>query len=390
MPKQANRTPDWDKVRSLFSLDDTIAFFNNGTAGPASNRVSETRAHYDAEIARHPYDPFLFDKVGEVRDSLAAFVNARSDEVFFTHSTTEGMNIFAHGLDWNPDDEVLIAHYEHPGGAHVYRTLEQRRGIRIKWLELPAAPESADQIVEIYRRAFTPRTKLIVVSHVLFVTGVRMPVEELAELAHSNGALISVDGAQAFGLLPLNLAASSVDHYAGSGQKWVLAGTGTGFTYIRKWLQRRVWPVYGFDDIDVPPKYKIGRYEKCGQPNIPAWLGLGAAIELQREIGPANIEARALDLTRQVRLALEKTPGVKLYTPADPRLSAALTTFSIDGVAPEAIVRTLIDDHKIYTRTIVENDVSAVRVSTHFYNTPAEVGRLVESLSRIASRRAAA
>jgi selenocysteine lyase/cysteine desulfurase len=300
------------------------------------------------------------------------------------------MNIFAHGLDWNPGDEVLIAHYEHPGGTHVYRTLEQRRGIRIKWLELPSTPESAGQIVDIYRRAFTPRTKLIVVSHVLFVTGVRMPVEELAALARANGALISVDGAQAFGLLPLNLAASGVDHYAGSGQKWILAGTGTGFTFIRKELQRRVWPAYGFDDIDVPPKYKIGRYEKCGQPNIPAWLGLGAAIELQRELGPKNIEARALDLTRLVRLALEKTPGVKLYTPADPRLSAALTTFSIDDVAPETIVRTLIDDDKVYTRTIVEHDVAAVRVSTHFYNTPAEVLRLVESLNQIASRRAAA
>ena len=190
--------------------------------------------------------------------------------------------------------------------------------------------------------------------------------------------------------MPLNLDASGVDHYAGSGQKWVLAGTGTGFTYIRKDLQRRVWPLCGFDDIDVPPKYKIGRYEKSGQPNIPAWLGLGAAIELQREIGPANIEARALDLTRLARLALERTPGVKLYTPADPRLSAALTTFSIDGVAPEVIVRTLIDDSKVYTRTIVEHDVAAVRVSTHFYNTPAEVLRLVESLSRISSRRAAA
>jgi len=272
----------------------------------------------------------------------------------------------------------------------VYRTLEQRRGIRIKWLELPTTPESAAQIVDIYRRAITPRTKLIVVSHVLFVTGVRMPVEELAALARANGALISVDGAQAFGLLPLNLAASGVDHYAGSGQKWILAGTGTGFTFIRKELQRRVWPAYGFDDIDVPPKYKIGRYEKCGQPNIPAWLGLGAAIELQRELGPKNIEARALDLTRLVRLALEKTPGVKLYTPADPRLSAALTTFSIDDVAPETIVRTLIDGDKVYTRTIVEHDVAAVRVSTHFYNTPAEVLRLVESLNQIASRRAAA
>ena len=109
----------------------------------------------DAEIARYPYDPFLFDKVSEVRDSLAAFVNARSDEIFFTHSTTEGMNIFAHGLDWNPGDEVLLAHYEHPGGAHVCRTLERRRGIRIKWIDLPATPESAEEIVDIYRRAIT-------------------------------------------------------------------------------------------------------------------------------------------------------------------------------------------------------------------------------------------
>jgi selenocysteine lyase/cysteine desulfurase len=366
-------------------LNEQIAFFNNGTAGPASRAVIETRERVDREIAINPYDSGHLEEVATVRQQIANFINASPEEVFFTHSTTDGMNTFAHGIDWKPGDEVLIARHEHLGGYEAYQTLEKRQGIKIVWLDVPAPPESPQQIVDIYRNALTPRTRLIVVSHVVFVTGLLNPVKELTELAHSRGALISVDGAQSLGILPIDVKQSGFDHYAGPGQKWLLAGVGTGFTYISQALQSKVWPLYGYHEIGVPSTYPFLRYERSGQPNIPAWLGIGPALKLQLAIGRDNIENRGRQLSARLRSGLRETPGVRLFTSLDPRLATTLTTFSVAGVTPEALVQSLIAKDKIYIRTIIEDNISAVRASTHFYNTPDEVDRLLAAVRRIAT-----
>jgi selenocysteine lyase/cysteine desulfurase len=373
----------WSGVRNNFVLNSSIHFFNNGTAGPASKQVLDRHVEIDRQIAEFPYDPFLFEKTKEVRSQIAEFVNASPEEVFFTHSTSEGMNIFAHGLDWQPGDEVILARHEHPGGYQPYETLEKRRGIKIVWIDIPIRPSSTDQVIDAYRKAITPKTRLIVISHVYYTTGLLAPVKEIAELAHEKNLLISVDGAQSLGVLPIDVQELGVDHFAGSGQKWLLAGTGTGVTYIAKSLQERVWPLYGYDEIGKPSPYPIYRYEKSGQPNTPFWLGIGAAIQLQLSIGKERIEGRVRELSKRLREGLQSVPALKNYTPDNNRLNASLTTFSLDRVAPDVLVETLAKREKIYTRTILEGEIKAIRVSTHFYNTPEEIDQLIAALKEL-------
>jgi len=375
----------WRQVRKQFVLNEKITFFNNGTAGPASRAVLATHERVDREIAENPYDPFHLTEVVKVRQQIADFVNASPEEVFFTHSTSDGMNIFAHGIDWRPGDEVILAKDEHPGGYQPYQTIEKRQGIKIVWVDLPRPAVSPEQIVDIYKKAITPKTRLIVVSHVIFVSGLLTPIRELTELAHSKGLLISVDGAQSFGVLPIDVKEIGFDHYAGPGQKWLLAGTGTGFTYIPKALHSKVWPLHGFDEIGAPNPYPILRYEKSGQPNIPAWIGIGTALKLQLAIGKENIEQRDRQLATKLRSGLRDIPGVTLYTSNDPHVSSSLTTFSIAGQTPESVFQTLIDKDQIYIRTIIEDDFKALRVSTHIYNTPEEVDHILTALQRIAA-----
>lgn len=375
----------WNEVRKQFVLDPAIRFFNNGTAGPASRQVLDLHAAIDRKIAESPFDPFLMNHIIEARTRLAQFVRAQEDEVSFTHSTSEGMNIFAHGLDWKQGDEVILARHEHFGGIQPYQTLEQRYGIRIVWVDFPADLQQPAQILASYRDAITPRTRVIVVSHVFYTTGVKAPVKELAALAHENNILISVDGAQSFGVLPIDVKDLGVDHYAGSGQKWLLAGTGTGFTYIAKAVQPKVWPLYGFDEIGKPAPYPISRYEKAGQPNIPAWLGTGTAIQVQSEIGQERIEQRVREISTYLRAGLRTVPTLSFFTPENPQINASLTTIALQHVTPETVVTILAEREKIYTRTIYDGGISAVRVSTHFYNTPQEIDHLVSALTAIAN-----
>jgi selenocysteine lyase/cysteine desulfurase len=127
------------------------------------------------------------------------------------------------------------------------------------------------------------------------------------------------------------------------------------------------------------------RYEKSGQPNIPAWIGIGAAINLQLAIGKQNIERRDRQLATRLKTGLREIPGVKLYTSLDPKLSASLTTFSVNGASPDTVVKTLIEKDRIYIRTIIEDDIKAVRASTHFYNSPDEVDHLLSAVQKIAA-----
>jgi len=376
----------WRKVRSQFNLSDDFIFLNHGTLGPTPRVVVEAHARLEGELSRNPADSLRRAEIEAVREGLARFVNASADEVALTRSTTEGMNIFAHGLDWSAGDEVLLSAYEHFGAYLPYQTLEKRFGVKLVWVDVPALPENVAQIVDAFARAISQKTRLLVVSHTTYVTGLVMPVKELAELAHAQGALISVDGAQYFGMLPLDLQALGVDHYAGSGQKWLLAGTGTGFMFLRKDLQDQVWPLMGYYDPEAKfhRARTARRYEMTGQNNLPSALGVGAAVALQSAIGKENIEARVRQLATRLRSGLKQIPEVRLWTSEDARFSAGLTAFSIADLPPASIVRAVRDRDHIVIRWIEQAGVKAARVSTHFFNTLDEMDRLLRAVRYLA------
>jgi selenocysteine lyase/cysteine desulfurase len=369
----------WTKVRSRFSLDPKLTFLNNGTLGPAPDVVTKTREYYSQLLAKDPTDNFRPKELKDVRAQLAGFINAQPDEVSITHSTTEGLNIFAHGLDWRAGDEVILGDQEHFGAVEPYQTLEQRYGIKIVKVKLPIPAQSVAEVVSAYAKAFTPRTRALVVSEVSYVTGLVAPLRELAELAHAHGALISVDGAQSFGVLSLDVVESGIDHFAGAGQKWLLAGTGTGVNFIRKDVQSKVWPAYGYDD---PNLHHSPRYERSGQLGIPAALGIGSALQFQSQIGKKNIEARARELGRQVREGAARIPGAKLLSSSDSALTANISVFTLPNLPAPQVAALLAKQENIVIRGVVHDDVKALRVSSHFYNTPEQVDRLLSVLAK--------
>lgn len=375
----------WWKVRSQFNIVDGLAFMNNGTAGPMPRVVYETNARILREIAEDPKDNYRNEEANVSREKLATFMGADPDEISITRSTSEGMNVFAHGLDWREGDEVLVNNHEHGGGLGPYRTLVKRRGITINTIEVPSPFESVDQIVDMYRSAMTPRTRVIMISHMPYVTGTVMPIKELAELAHSQGAMISVDGAHPLGMLDLDMHASGVDHYAAAGQKWLLAGTGTGVMYMKKDIQEQVWPLMGAPD---EPRPGSSKYERYGQRNAPSAAGIGTAVDFHSAIGKKNIEARDRALGSRLRAGLKEIPGVKLWTPDDPVLACGLSLFSIRDI-PMANVVTAIRDHgRVHIRTMGTGNLNAVRASTALYNMPEEVDQLLDAVRYVSENAA--
>src|SRR5688572_6751414 len=177
----------WWKVRSQFNILDGMTFMNNGTEGPVPRCVTEANEKFFREIAENPSNNYRREEVDVVRGLVAKFVNADPGEIALTRSTTEGMNLFTHGLEWKAGDEVVYCDHEHGGGIGPYRTLEKRVGIKQVVINIPSPPASVDEIVGLYEKAITPRTKVIMVSHMTYVTGLVTPVKQLAGLAQRRG-----------------------------------------------------------------------------------------------------------------------------------------------------------------------------------------------------------
>jgi selenocysteine lyase/cysteine desulfurase len=370
----------WWKVRSQFNIIDGMTFMNNGTEGPVPRVVTEANERYFREIAENPSNNYRREEVDEVRGVVARFVGANADEIALTRSTTEGMNIFTHGLDWKSGDEVIYCTHEHGGGIGPYTTLTKRTGIKVVRVDIPSPPQSVDQIVGLYEKAITPRTKVIMVSHMTYVTGLVTPVRELADLAHRRGLLISVDGAHPLGMMDLNLQEMNVDHYAAAGQKWLMCGTGTGVCYIKRDVQDRVWPLMG---PPGDPKAGAKKYEAFGQRDVPSALGMTAAVDLQMAIGKKNVEARVRTLSTRFRTGLKGIPGVKMWTSEDPQFAAGLTLFSVRDIPMANVQQAILNRDRIYIRTMTTGNLNACRAATHVYNMPEEVDRLLASVKHV-------
>ncbi|MDR1281540.1 MAG: aminotransferase class V-fold PLP-dependent enzyme [Opitutaceae bacterium] len=379
----------WRQVRARFDLRADRIYLNTGTTGPIPISVREARERVEHELAEDPgADTLRLFTHEPPREALAKAVNADADDIILTRSTTEGLNIFAFGLDLRRGDEVLLGSQEHSAAINPFRELEERIGIKTVRVELPV-PNALDreQIVEAYRRAITPRSRLVVASHVTYKSGLALPIRDLADLAHSRGLLISVDGAQSFGVLPLDLPALGIDHYAAPGQKWLLAGTGTGFSWIRRDLQPLVRTLTGWHDPEStrPGAHTARRYEQTGQKNVAGISGIVEALAFRRLVGPERIETRIRSLATHLRRGLAEIKPVEIWTPSDPALSAGLTAFTPGGLSPKAVAKALQERH-LAVRTVELDGKEALRVSTHFFNSPDDVDTLLAHLRDFAGK----
>jgi selenocysteine lyase/cysteine desulfurase len=388
---QPPETPDeefWWRIRTQFNIQDGLTFMNNGTFGPPPRLVLEEHARIQRDLSTDPRANYRSEELLENKTVLADFFGALPEEVAYMRSTTEGMNNFANGIDFREGDEVLMNTYEHPGGYGAYQSMQHYLGIKVKEIEIPILPESVDQVVELYEKAITPRTRVIVVSHITYISGLLTPVKELSEMAHRRGLLISVDGAHPPGMIDVDFHDIGCDHYAAAGQKWLLAGTGTGLGFFKKEIQDQIHPLMGADGHEEDGHWVMhedaGRYEHCGQRHISSALGMKTAVEFQKKIGKENIEGRVRQLATRLKEGLQEIPGVRLQTPMDPKLGAGLTHFSVEGVPMDNVRQGIMDLGHIHIRTSSRGEVSGCRASTHFYNMPEEVDELLRCIRYIA------
>ena len=371
----------WKALRDQFYLADGI-FMNTGTFGASPRAVVEaTLRHLMAfETVFHQQG------VDETKllQMLGTLVGAPPENLALTRNTTEAMNVIAHGIDLGPQDTVVSTTHEHVGGICPWQLVTRRYGAKLVTFTPPLDPASPQELVDAWVAASPPGTKVWMISHVLFSTGLIQPVQMLCAEAKKRGILTAIDGAHPPGMLQVDLTALGCDFYASSPHKWVLAPKGSGFLYISPdWIDK-LWPLCasgGWDDLSI----KGMRFDHVGTRNDSITAGMLAALEFNATIGQANIERRVRGLATTLDAKLRTIPNLRMMSPSRPEFRSALVSFTIDGHPTPDVARRLWDLGPVRVRQVGEYGYNYLRLSTHIYNGPDQIDRVVEMLGKIAA-----
>jgi len=381
------------RIRAAMPVTEKTVYLNTGTAGPLSkDTIAVLTAENARELAEGRANIAGFMRLTEaktaLRQAFADLTGASPAEIALTHHTTEGMNIVSHGLNLQPGDEVVTTTLEHEGGVLPLYMLKQRRGITVSTVDLMDATTDAE-IVRRLEAAITPRTRLLVFSHVAWNTGQRLPLAEIAALARRHRVLTLVDAAQSVGAIPVNLPQSGVDFYAMPGQKWLCGIEGTGALYIRRERLGILSPTYvGYASLENPALHDYdgafmlaanARRFEVGTVARPGIHAMRANLRrLADDIGWAWIFERIAALATYAFDALTALPGVTVITTTAGK--SGLITFNLAGYDP-ARVATKLAAENIVIRFL--NHPYALRASTGFYNTKSDIDRLIKALKEI-------
>jgi selenocysteine lyase/cysteine desulfurase len=341
---------------------------------PVYEALSAALLEVEADPARETYGPGM-SQLGKVRAKAAALVNAESaDDIVLTTSATQGMFLIAQGLKLTHGDHVLTTDHEHPGGRLGWEWAARRYHIEVD--AIPIAPDESDPraIVERFADRILPRTRVLSFSHVLYTTGVKLPVAELCALAREHGCWAVVDGAQGPGAMPVDVRALGCHAYAASGHKWLMGPKGTGFLYMS--------PEMGgaLDALPLAAGRSAGS-DSTGIVNIAGLRGMGAAVDYVQQLGPARIAEHNAALRRELHGELKRLNQVHIPAEADGPMTSANLAFCLpEGADLAAIRRNLVMRHKVYIRTVELAGFKGLRASLHAYNGSEDIGRLVEAL----------
>ncbi|MCC6773526.1 MAG: aminotransferase class V-fold PLP-dependent enzyme [Gemmatimonadaceae bacterium] len=371
-------------ARKRFLFPTSVTYCNTGTLGAVPKDVMDVVVQglqrLEAELPDWPYfqadgEPLTgYQQLVEYRAEAGAFIGAPVEEVAFTQNATMGMSFIANGLDLAAGDEVITTDQEHSGGIGGFKLRAKRHGVVVKELPLASALDAGPEgIVKLFADAITPRTKVVMISHITSGRGVVMPARELCALAHAHGALAIVDGAQAVGQIPVDVKALDCDAYAASPHKWLLAPKGTGILYVRRELQPRLWNTLASGEIDDSSKGAF-RYMQYGTGSPAMIWGLRSALQFMNTLGVERVARWDAMLTQRLRAGLATMPHVKVVSPSDPRLAAGITTFGIRGRNGRELQDALWE-RKIRVRSQGE---PGVRLSAHLYVSPADIDRVLE------------
>ncbi|MFH1731441.1 MAG: aminotransferase class V-fold PLP-dependent enzyme [Planctomycetota bacterium] len=364
----------WAVVRRQFSVDPGVTHFNNAGHNPMPNCVADAvRREFDW-ANRNPVKAMqtIGPKIEVARRALAELFGCDPEEVALTRNCSESMEICQFGIDLRPGDEVLTTNAEYFRMLMTFRQRERRDGAVLKQFPIPVISEDPGALVALFEEHITPRTRMILMSHVIMMTGQIMPVREVVRMARSRGIPVVVDGAQSFGHLAFTHADLDCDFFGTSLHKWLKAPCGSGMLFVRRDRIRDVWPLMAAPEENDGD---IRKFERIGTAPSTMPVGVAAAAAFYKTIGAERKEARLRYLRDRWATRLLRHERVELSTSLKREFSCGIGLIRIKGVDHDALSVYLAAEHNIVT--------SGLRISPNIYTSADEIDRFCEIMESV-------
>ncbi len=373
----------WFEIQQAYTADRSLVNLNNGGVSPAPAVVQEAmKRHLDYSNTAPVYSMWkiLEPQREPVRKRLARFFGCDSEEIALTRNASEGLQISQNGFDLKEGDEVLTTTQDYGRMINTFKQRECRDGIVMKQCIIPVPAEDDNEIVRLFEQNITPKTKLILMCHMINLTGQILPVKKVVKMARKKGVPVIVDGAHAFAHFDFTHADLDCDYYATSLHKWLCAPIGTGMLYVRRDKIADLWSLQAPSECGTDD---IRKYEEIGTHPAANYLAIGDALTFQQGIGSKNKEARLIYLRdRWVKRLLEHD-GVRLHTSLKPGKACGIGTVQIEGIDPSGLTKHMWDDYRIIVTPIKHPEFEGIRVTPHVYTTLEEIDRFVDAVEKV-------
>ncbi len=313
----------------------------------------------------------------ESRSKVAQHLGVSADEIALVRNTSEANNTINNGLPLKEGDEVVLWDQNHPTNNVAWEVRAARFGLTTKRVTTPRHPSSVDELISVFENALGPRTRVLTITHVSNVTGIRLPVKELCDVAHRSGIHVHVDAAQAWGALKVDLRELGCDSYAASTHKWLVGPLEAGMLYVKEDHVSKIWPnvvAPGWGD-GVHTELKGARkFESLGQRDDPCLAAVGTAVDFHQRVDPTRIEARVYELAGTLKAGLQEM-GARLVTPMDPNLSGGVCIVEMTQENRKKAFDALYEE-----QGIAAAQTGGLRLCPHLYNTQAHIDRALAGM----------
>lgn len=370
----------WYQVKQAYTVSTNMVNLNNGGVSPSPKVVQDAVERYNRLSNEAPsfYMWRVLDKGREgLRNKLANLAGVSSEEIAINRNASESLETVIFGLRLKKGDEVVLTKQDYPNVINAWKQRALREGIVLKMLSFDFPIENKNKIVQKFKEAFTSKTKVVNITHMINWVGQILPVKEIAAEARKKDIEVLVDGAHSFAHFDFKISDLDCDYYGTSLHKWLCAPIGSGMLYVKKDKIRNLFPLFASEE---PEGNKITKFESLGTRSFPIEQAIGQAIDFHNWIGAERKEKRLQYLKNYWAESVLKNPRVKLHTSLKPEFACGIALFSIEGKKPTEIASYLFKHHQIHVVAINRENIHGVRVAPNVYTTTDDLDRLVEGI----------
>lgn len=376
----------WYFIQQSFTVSPFLINLNNGGVSPAPRTVQDAMKRYYDFCNEAPsfYMWRELDKGREpLRKNLARVAGCDAEEIAINRNSSEGLETVIFGLQLKAGDEVVAARQDYPNMVNAYKQREKRDGIKMIWINLELPSEDEDYLVKKYVEAFTPKTRVVHITHIINWNGQILPVKKISQEAHRRGIEVVVDGAHSFAHFDFKISELDCDYFASSLHKWLYAPIGTGMMYVRKEKIKDLYPLFASDD---PFKNDIRKFEHLGTRPFYIEQAINKAIDFHEMIGIERKQKRLHYLKNYWMEKVRQLPKVKLNTSLHPAWGCAIGNVAVEGKQPGELDSFLLDKYKVHTVGIVWENIKGVRITPNVYTTTKNLDVLVEGITEFVKK----